>query len=508
MSKQAQVGAFAIVAIALLFLIFYYMSDFGTRHTGYQLGVHYQSAAGLQGGASVLFSGVQVGTVESVNLLPDDTVDVILAVNHDIGIPTASRFLIEAPVTGSPSVVIVPPHGGPLPYPTLPPGIAPVSEQPQGTNAATIGDLLQQGQGEIRRLDTILAELQVREPRLLATLQMTLENANDMTRNLNRSISELADTLNSDLGSAGANIAQMAETLNSAAALDAPKVDRLITQLSATSNELNRSMAAIEGLATDPQLHANVIATTANIAQATHTLAQLTADLRNVTGDPQTQAHMRDMIANLDATLERANSLLSRLGGSSHVSGVDENATPVPPAPLPQGSPPPPGSTQPLSRPQRMAMGGTLAALARQLVELQVRVGELDAQHVCCGTPLLGADRGPQTDVNALFLPHGATSVLFGANDIGYNTTWNFAMLHNFTPGLRLGGGVLYSRLGVLGTYGVNDTGIEARFYDPRRPTLDLYGNVHLTRWAQLFFGERAINQPERRTEYGVQFHY
>lgn len=153
-------------------------------------------------------------------------------------------------------------------------------------------------------------------------------------------------------------------------------------------------------------------------------------------------------------------------------------------------------------------MGDVLASLARQLIELQLRVGELDAQHVCCYAPLLTADRGPQTDVNAVLLPQSSTSVMFGANDIGYNTTWNLAALHDVAPGVRLGGGLLYSRLGVLGTVGSNGTGLDVRFYDPRRPTLDLYGEVHITPWAQIFFGERAINQVQRRTDYGLQFHY
>ncbi len=153
-------------------------------------------------------------------------------------------------------------------------------------------------------------------------------------------------------------------------------------------------------------------------------------------------------------------------------------------------------------------MGGALAGLARPLLELQLRVGELDPQRVCCPSPLFSADRGPQTDLNAILLPNGSTSVMFGANDIGHATTWNLAALHRVAPDLRVGGGLLYSRLGILGQYDVHGTGLEARFYDPRRPTLDLYGDVHVTPWAQLFIGERAINQPERRTDYGIQFRY
>src|SRR5215469_12019067 len=109
MTKQAQVGAFALLALLLLFGVFYIITDFGTRHTGYKTGIHFQSAAGLHSGAIVYFSGVTAGTVDSIVLLPDHTVDVILAVNHDIDIPRASRFLIQAPLTGDPNLVIVPP---------------------------------------------------------------------------------------------------------------------------------------------------------------------------------------------------------------------------------------------------------------------------------------------------------------------------------------------------------------------------------------------------------------
>ncbi|MGH7736993.1 MAG: MlaD family protein [Candidatus Tyrphobacter sp.] len=490
MSRQGLVGAFAIVAVCLFFLVFYELQNLGSR-SGYELAIHFNSAAGLQKGYGVFMSGVQVGSVESVVLLPDDTVDVVASINKHIGVPRGSRFIVNTPFTGAASLQIFPPRGGPKPYPTIAPGVPPVAQQPTGTNVATMQQLIAQGQGELHRLDRILALLQEREPALLAQVQSTLAG-----------IDTLSHTLNGSLGSAGRSIAAMAETLNSTATLDAPRVDAMLAQLASASSDLRRSMAAVESVATDPTLRANVIATTQNIAQTTHTLALLTADLRTITSDPATQAQMRDTIANLDATMARAASLLGRLGGKSSVYGVDAGATapPRPPAPIPGG--------EPMSRPQRLAIGSALAGVARNLIELQLRVGYLDRESVCCGTPLLGADRGPQTDLNAILLPHGSTSVLFGANDIGHDTTWNLAALRTVAPDLRLGGGFLYSRLGVLGEYGANGTGLEARFYDPRHPTLDLYGDVRLTPWLQLFAGERALNGPQRRTDYGIQFHY
>ncbi|MGA9275048.1 MAG: MlaD family protein, partial [Candidatus Cybelea sp.] len=336
MTRQAQVGAFAIVALLLLFGIFYVVTDFGTRHTGYRVGVHFRSAAGLTPGALVYFSGVSIGSVDSIVLLPDNTVDVILAVNRDVDIPAASRFLITAPLTGTPSLTIVPPREKP-PLPILPRQVLPIADQPKGSNTATIADLLEQGQGELKRFDSVMGLIEQRTPKLLNTLQTTLNNANDLTvsskaelERLSGEFLALGSSLQGNLGQASANVLQLSSTLNSAATIDSQKVGTLLDQFQSTAASLNRSMTALQDFATDPRLKANIMATTQNIADTTQTLAALTKDLRAVTGNPQTQAQMRDTIANLDAVLQKANSLLAELGGTSNVYGVDAGATPAP----------------------------------------------------------------------------------------------------------------------------------------------------------------------------------
>ena len=57
--------------------------------------MHFESAAGLHSGALVYFSGVTVGTVDTITLLPDNTVDVILAVNSDVDIPPPRASLFR-----------------------------------------------------------------------------------------------------------------------------------------------------------------------------------------------------------------------------------------------------------------------------------------------------------------------------------------------------------------------------------------------------------------------------
>ncbi len=506
MTRQAQVGAFAILAMLLLFGIFYVITDFGTRHTGYKMGVHFESAAGLHSGALVYFSGVTVGTVDSITLLPDNTVDVILAIENTVDIPSASKFLIQAPLTGDPNLLIVPPlprPGEPL-GPVLERRVLPVAEQPQGKNSATIADLLQEGQGEVRRLDALMVDLERREPKLMDTLQQTLSNANQLTQ-----------TLQTSLSSASANFNTLSGTLTDTATLDSKRIDVILVQLESTSVALNRSMDSLSSLATNPNLNSNLLATTKNIAETTETIAELTKDLRTITSDPQTQAQLKDTIANADATIQRANSLLGTLGGRSNVYGVDASATPYPlpavgstPYPLPGSAQGAPGKPPAAASPSRAQLEGKLASIARNLVAIQVRMSGRHAQSRCCRNPLIGADRGPQIDVTALIMPHGSTTFMLGANDIGYNTTWNAAVLSSVGSRARIGAGVLYSRLGVLGQYREGALGLETRLYDPRYPMLDIYGNVRLAPGTRLFFGQRDLTHAERRTIYGIQLQF
>ncbi len=514
MTRQAQVGAFAIVALLLLFGVFYVITDFGTRHTGYRIGIHFQSAAGVTPGALVYFSGVDIGSVDSIELLPDNTVDVILAVNRDIDVPAQSRFLIQEPLTGSPSVIIVPPREKP-PVPLLPRQVLPIAEQPRGTNTATIADLLQQGQGEIKRFDNVMAMLEARTPKLLNTLQTTLNNANDLTVTTKSSMQQLSGellalgaNLQGSLTTASANVAQLSATLNGAASTDSKKVGVLLDQFHSTAVSLNRSMGALQELATDPRLKSNILTATQSIADTTQTLAALTKDLRTVTGNAQTQAQLRNTVANLDAVMQKANSLLGQLGGTSSVSGIDTApaASPAAPgSPAPGGTPPPGG---PISPALRERLHGKLSKLASDLVAIQVRLSGLSPQHAVTLNPVLTKSQGPLGDINLVVLPHASTNVTIGANAIGNNTTWN-AVLAQQRGNFRFGGGVLYSQIGVLGQYAPpHGIGLETRIYDLTYPMVDLYGNVRIAPGTQLFFGQRDITHASRRNTFGLQYQF
>jgi phospholipid/cholesterol/gamma-HCH transport system substrate-binding protein len=553
MNKQAQVGLFTILGLVAIFAVFFVLADFGTRSQGYKVGVHFPGASGLRNAAVVYLSGVPIGAVDQISLLPDYTTEVVLAIKSEYAIPQGSRFLIQAPLTGEPSVLIEPPKNLSTTIATLPREVAPIDQQPRGTNPTSISDLLEQGQGEVRRLDDILAQLQKSEPQLLAKLTSTLDNANALTTNANRSLTQvtgevqqLAASLQKNLTVASGNVADLTGSLDDVVKRDSGQVDTLLAQLTRTSRSFGETVDSLRDVATNPKVKNNLIDTTRDFALTAKTFAELTQDLRNITGDPQTQNQLRDTVAQLDATSQKVDSLVGSLGGSSKVYGVDKGATPAPfatptppgflptsmPAiPLPGTSASPaasssvpgstsgaaPGSGPAVTTAQSNNIVGALRSRVNQftkdLVELQVRVGQLSPERSGSAntnvSPLLTADRGPQSDFNLFILPRAHTGLEAGVNDVGSNgtSTANF-MLLNRSSGFTYGGGIEYSRLGVTTSVAGKAFGFEARAYDLRHPTLDTYLNLFAAPKLQVFGGERDLSHVSRRTVFGLQFEF
>jgi len=109
MTTQARVGIFTLLALGGIFFAYYFVTNFALRHSGYDLGVHFHNVGGLQEGSSVLISGVQVGEVTSVRLLPDQTVDVICTINPGNQVYRNSVFVVAITITGATTLTIQPP---------------------------------------------------------------------------------------------------------------------------------------------------------------------------------------------------------------------------------------------------------------------------------------------------------------------------------------------------------------------------------------------------------------
>lgn len=525
MSRQAIVGAFTLVGIVALFAVYFVLSNLAARVSGYEIGVHFNSASGLTKGSIVYESGVQVGSVADIKMLPDYTVDVIMSIFSSARVPRKSEFVVSAPLTGSAVVTIVPPRR-PEEQADLLRTVLPVAEQPKGTQPQSIQDLLQASRGSLSKLDKIMDQLAQREPKLLDTLQSAIDNANHLAITANSAMNdfsrrgqELTSSLQRSLNVASANIVDLTGRLDDTAKRNGGRIDALLVSLNQTATSLSNATASMEQLATNPQLHNDLLQTTQKIAVATANMAALSDDLRRAAENPETQSQLRDTLAHIDAASQRASSLLGALGGTSSVYGVDAGATPpaaeriVPaspapgvPSPIPQEQKEKKGAgTVHLSPSMRNRMGN----LAKNLVEVQVRLSELSIRSTTAkDTALLNSDRGPQSDFNVVINPHADSQLFTGVNDLSGNQTWNFALRERVTPNMLVGGGILYSRLGVMGIVSKGVFGLEGLAYDPRYGYVDAYLRFHATHNLDLFAGERDIMHDTRRTTYGMQYRF
>jgi hypothetical protein len=261
----------------------------------------------------------------------------------------------------------------------------------------------------------------------------------------------------------------------------------MIDDLSATAANLNKTMAAVSSIASDPSVKANLIGATANLRDSSEKLKEVTTQIESITGDPQVQAQLRGAIANLSSATAKANDILSTFS----TAGATTSS---------------PNQTRPSTD-----SGETAAPMAESASGTSFKSGAHNGLDIATaqiretfnGTP------EPMSDLNLELLPRAPVHVTLGANNIGYNTTYNFLVDWRRSEQLQYSFGVLYSNLGAEAKYRPFSLfGIDARVYDPAYPKLDLYGDIHLAQRLELFYGERSLMGPSstRAPAYGVQF--
>ncbi|HXW76865.1 MAG TPA: hypothetical protein VEJ20_05580, partial [Candidatus Eremiobacteraceae bacterium] len=439
-------------------------------------------------GSTVLLSGVVIGEVTSVSLLPDDNVEVICTIAAGNPIYRHSVFAATSTLTGSTTLAItLPPHRsrGDI----LPQTVLPEDQQPWGTLPPTIADLVSSGQEQLRSFSKTMKVVNAELPALARRFNLVAEHTDllvlhtdDTLTALGSELDETVAALDRTVSVSGRNLTQLTGNVNGLVTDNRSRLQLLIRNLSDTADNLNKTMAGVAAIASDPMLHASLVQTAQNMADATARLKAIAANIQSITGDPQTEAQLKSAIGNLDAASAKANDLLGRF---SHASGASTGTA----SPAPGGSP----SAQ---------SGGTQSnsgIFGQPLVEAHVR--ETWGDH----------GGGPASDLNVDLLPGARAHVTVGANDLGYSTTYDLLLDESASPEFQLGGGVLYSKLGVAALFRPfgGPVGVDARLYDPKHPTLDLYGDLRLSQRLQLFYGERSIWGPASRLpSFGLQVNY
>jgi len=83
--NNTRLGIFVIAGLSLLILAFYFV---GKNHnlfgSNFKLRVRFSNLSGLMEGNNVRFSGIQAGTVKTINMVNDTTIEVTLLINDDL----------------------------------------------------------------------------------------------------------------------------------------------------------------------------------------------------------------------------------------------------------------------------------------------------------------------------------------------------------------------------------------------------------------------------------------
>lgn len=92
---ETLIGA-AVVAVAVLFVVFAYRSVGDTSVGGYELMAKMSRVDGIAVGTDVKLAGIKIGTVKAMTLEPNYLVNVRMDIHSDIQIPDDSSLVVTS----------------------------------------------------------------------------------------------------------------------------------------------------------------------------------------------------------------------------------------------------------------------------------------------------------------------------------------------------------------------------------------------------------------------------
>lgn len=150
------IGAFTLAVIAAAFGFVYWFAgpqDSSSRKI-YEI-VFDSSVAGVRQGNAVLFNGIPVGQVQSLNLVPNEPGQVLVRVSVDNTVPVLSDARAGLEAQGITGIVAVGIRGGKPDAPPLPPGPNGYPRIPADGGSGMAG-LLNSAQGVARKIEVVL----------------------------------------------------------------------------------------------------------------------------------------------------------------------------------------------------------------------------------------------------------------------------------------------------------------------------------------------------------------
>jgi phospholipid/cholesterol/gamma-HCH transport system substrate-binding protein len=264
-----------------------------------------QAVEGLAKGSAVTFSGVPVGQVESINLMPDTPqfVRIRISVDDETPVIVGTTATMKATFTGIASIQLDPPERDARRRPGQPivcPEVDPASRCPFGvplipTKPGALGQLLNSAPELLERVSTLTARLtELLGDRNQNSIAAILENVQTISRNLAERSDEIAATMAEarvairQTGIAAQEMGQLADTADRTLARD---VRPMLADLRQTIRAAETSMGTLDATLGDarPGLQAFSKQTIPEVGQLVRDLREMSDSLNAVAQRLNTQ---------------------------------------------------------------------------------------------------------------------------------------------------------------------------------------------------------------------------
>ncbi|PEN07688.1 mammalian cell entry protein [Longimonas halophila] len=289
-SNEVKVGLSIVLAVVVLIVGVRYFQDLPILSSSYLLTANFENVSGLSAGNPVRLSGVNVGTVESVQLQQDEeTVRVRFRVNENVLIPEGSMAEVRGfSALGGVRLGIRP---GPSSNPPLQPGS--IIDTPSGPGL--LDQLTQQGPEMTSKVDSVLGNTS----RATEALASQMEEGGDLQQTL-ASLRNVATTLESVSGGEEETLRSAIQNLEALTADLEAFTSENSDSLGVTVQRVNQNLTRLE------QNLANLERTTAALGSFAEKINSGEGTLGRLANDPS-------LYNNLDSTSVQMNRLLRDL---------------------------------------------------------------------------------------------------------------------------------------------------------------------------------------------------
>src|SRR5687768_3471469 len=305
-SNHILVGAVVLgMLVAVVLFVVWLSQAGGDQDKKYDI-LFSQAVEGLAKGSAVTFSGVPVGQVESINLMPETPqfVRIRISVDDETPVIVGTTATMKATFTGIASIQLDPPERDPrrrrVDRPIVCPEVRPETQCPFGvplipTKPGALGQLLNSAPELLERVSALTARLtELLGDRNQNSIAAILENVQVISRNLAERSDEIAATLAEarvairQTGVAAQEMGQLADTADRSLSQD---VRPMLGDLRQTIRAAETSMGNLDAAIGDarPGLQAFSKQTIPEVGQLVRDLREMSDALSQVAQRLNTQ---------------------------------------------------------------------------------------------------------------------------------------------------------------------------------------------------------------------------